>query len=242
MNQTPEQQIKRMSRRSFAWGAAYVAAGLGAWKLINDAPREDGALRPFRRVLDANGQLWSSVTSNERLAETYPLSAVQPIRTNSLIGLEDDVSDSDFAVRVEGLGDPRSVSLATVTSLPKTEVVTKFKCVEGWSRIVQAAGCRGSDFLNSLQVADLPRYAFLATPNREYYVGLETVALMHPQVLLAWEMNSEPLKPENGAPLRLFIPTRYGIKNLKRVGLVRFSHDRPTDYWYENGYDWYASH
>ena len=57
---------------------------------------------------------------------------------------------------------------------------------------------------------------------------------------LAWEMNGKPLEPLHGAPLRLVIPVKYGIKNLKRVGRIFFSSRRPPDYWAEQGYDWFA--
>jgi Oxidoreductase molybdopterin binding domain len=45
---------------------------------------------------------------------------------------------------------------------------------------------------------------------------------------------------ENGAPLRLRIPTKYGIKNIKRIGTITYTDQRPADYWAEQGYDWYA--
>ena len=63
---------------------------------------------------------------------------------------------------------------------------------------------------------------------------------MHPQTLLAFEMNGENLRLKNGAPLRLVIPVKYGIKNIKRIGKIFFSDQRPPDYWAEQGYDWYA--
>jgi DMSO/TMAO reductase YedYZ molybdopterin-dependent catalytic subunit len=53
-------------------------------------------------------------------------------------------------------------------------------------------------------------------------------------------MNGMPLSQENGSPLRLFIPVKYGIKSLKQIGKIYFSDERPPDYWAERGYDWYA--
>jgi len=47
-------------------------------------------------------------------------------------------------------------------------------------------------------------------------------------------------EPEHGAPLRLATPVKYGIKNIKRIGTIRFTNTRPADYWAERGYDWYA--
>ena len=80
----------------------------------------------------------------------------------------------------------------------------------------------------------------LETPDGDYYVGLDMASAMHPQTLLCYEMNGEALTSEHGAPLRLVIPVKYGVKNLKRIGKINFSDSRPRDYWAERGYDWYA--
>ena len=82
----------------------------------------------------------------------------------------------------------------------------------------------------------------LETPDSSYYVGLDMASALHPQTLLCYEMGGAPLLPAHGAPLRLVIPVKYGIKNLKRIGTIRFTDVRPPDYWAERGYDWYAGH
>ena len=56
------------------------------------------------------------------------------------------------------------------------------------------------------------------------------------------EMNGKPLEDRHGAPLRLVMPVKYGIKNIKRIGTIEFTDRRPADYWAERGYDWYAGH
>ena len=63
---------------------------------------------------------------------------------------------------------------------------------------------------------------------------------LHPQTLLAYEQNGKPLAEEHGAPLRLVIPVKYGIKNIKRIGKIEYTNERPADYWAEEGYDWFA--
>jgi DMSO/TMAO reductase YedYZ molybdopterin-dependent catalytic subunit len=55
-------------------------------------------------------------------------------------------------------------------------------------------------------------------------------------------MNGQSLTPAHGAALRLFTPVEYGIKSIKRIGTIRFTNQRPADYWAERGYDWYAGH
>ena len=68
----------------------------------------------------------------------------------------------------------------------------------------------------------------------------DTPSALHPQTLLAWALNDEPLTVEHSAPLRLVIPVKYGIKNLKRIGALRWTDEQPADYWAEQGYDWFA--
>src|SRR5438445_25196 len=80
------------------------------------------------------------------------------------------------------------------------------------------------------------------TPDGGYYVGLDMESALHPQTLLCYEMNGQPLTLAHGAPLRLVIPVKYGIKNIKRIGTIRFTNQRPADYWAEQGYDWYSGH
>ena len=80
----------------------------------------------------------------------------------------------------------------------------------------------------------------MSTPDEEYFVGLDMKSALHPQTLLAYEQNGQPLLPEHGAPLRLVIPVKYGIKNIKRIGQIRFTDKRPEDYWANFGYDWFA--
>ena len=65
---------------------------------------------------------------------------------------------------------------------------------------------------------------------------------LHPQTLLCYEMDGRPLTTDHGAPLRLLIPVKYGIKSLKQVRTLRFADRRPADYWAERGYDGYAGH
>ena len=59
-------------------------------------------------------------------------------------------------------------------------------------------------------------------------------------MFLAWDMNGKPLEDRHGAPLRLVMPVKYGIKNIKRIGRIEYTDERPSDYWFEQGYDYYS--
>jgi hypothetical protein len=135
--------------------------------------------------------------------------------------------------------------LDDITKLPKHDLVTQFKCIEGWSQIVHWTGVRMADFVAAYppqRKADgsLPRYVYLETPNGDYYVGYDLALCLHPQTLLVTEMGGSPLTQYHGAPLRLHTPTKYGYKQIKRIGLIAYTDDKPDDYWTKLGYDWYA--
>jgi hypothetical protein len=131
-----------------------------------------------------------------------------------------------------------------VPRLQHHELVLQFKCIEGWSQVVQWAGVRFADFLEMFPPAPIdgkePRYVYMETPDGDYYVGYDLQALRHPQALLVTEMMGEPLTQLHGAPLRLYTPTKYGYKQIKRIGLIAYTNEKPDDYWTKLGYDWYA--
>jgi DMSO/TMAO reductase YedYZ molybdopterin-dependent catalytic subunit len=252
-----EKEMRRLSRRSFTVGAAAAVAGLGAWRWLTTAASEDGIPWPLRRMLRFNQWLAEGYASPRRLAPTFPREAVQgAARTNGLVGLSGEVDISRWQLRVqhEGRGAEQAVSLRAVQELPRTDLVTELKCVEGWSEVMHFSGVRFLDFVTRLGMAtrsgrapdpagnprDLYRYVYLATPAEDYYVGLDMASALHPQTLLCDTMNGQPLTREHGAPLRLYLAAKYGYKSLKRIGLIRFQDERPPDYWADRGYDWYA--
>jgi hypothetical protein len=147
------------------------------------------------------------------------------------------------------------LTLNDIKNLPRVEMTTELKCIEGWSTIVNWSGARFSDFIAQFLPAthngsqpdinrpqDFLPYVSLVTPDGGYYVGMDMPSILHPQTLLVYEMNGESLSLQHGAPLRLVTPTKYGIKQIKRIGRISFTDERPADFWAERGYDWYSGH
>ena len=149
-------------------------------------------------------------------------------------------SDSTLAPHTPGL----LLTLADVLRLPRHELVTQFTCIEGWSQIVHWAGVRMADFLEAYPPEPIdgrpPRYIYMETPDGDYYTGFDLAVMRQPQALLVTEMMGAPLAQFHGAPLRLHMPTKYGYKQIKRIGLIAYTNDKPDDYWTKLGYDWYA--
>jgi hypothetical protein len=150
-------------------------------------------------------------------------------------------SDSDLDPFTPGL----LLTLADIKALPHHELVTEFKCIEGWSEIVHWGGYRLTDLIAAYPPArnaqgKLPKYVYMETPFGDYYCGYNFSACTHPQSLLATEMSGAPLTQNHGAPLRLHMPIKYGYKQIKRIALIAYTDKQPDDYWTKLGYDWYA--
>jgi hypothetical protein len=150
-------------------------------------------------------------------------------------------SDSTLDANTPGL----LLTMDDVTKLPKHELVTQFKCIEGWSEIVHWAGVPMAEFIKAYPPAknahgELPKYVYMETPNGDYYCGYHLNECMHPQSTLVTEMAGRPLEQYHGAPLRLHMPIKYGYKQIKRIGLIAYTDEKPDDYWTKLGYDWYA--
>ncbi len=238
-----EARMRKMSRRSFLWGALAVGATVGGVKWIGSRRTEDGAVWPLRRGLQTNEAIWRDLFNQLKLAPTFPPSRAQEIRVNGNIGLSDGFDPAKWKMNVEGLtGAPAQITLDQIKALPKMTMTTELKCIEGWATVVNWGGARLSDFVRQYasDPSQLPEYVGLTTPDGVYYVGMEKAAALHSQTLLCYEMNGEALTLEHGAPLRLVTPIKYGIKNLKRIGTLSFTNQRPEDYWAQRGYDYYA--
>jgi DMSO/TMAO reductase YedYZ molybdopterin-dependent catalytic subunit len=150
--------------------------------------------------------------------------------TVELAGWRLKIRDSDIALKMEELQ-----TLSEVTQ------ITPLNCIEGWTTVARWTGIRMADFVDKFYpVGRKYAYVGLTTPDEKYYVGLDAASAFHPQTLLCYAINEKPLSAEHGAPLRLLIPTKYGIKNLKCIGTISFTNERPKDYWAEQGYDWFA--
>lgn len=221
-----------------------IAVGVYGWKWLYKQPKEQGAFKPLRSVLNTNEKVFKRTLSASQLSKEYPKEqAVKKVRVNGKLGLKHDEDTLNWKLALlKNTGDTLFISLNDIRSLPKTEIVFDFKCVEGWSQVTHWGGVKFSDFIDHYQLDSqaLQEYVGLVTPDKGYYVGIDMKSMLHPQTLLCYEMNGQPLPLNQGYPLRLIIPVKYGIKHLKRIGTISFSNERPRDYWFERGYDYFS--
>ncbi len=223
--------------------------GFFSWKTFQRIQNGDqiaGAPATLHRGYMLNQKVWEILRSNKRTtsAGNKNLKGKTP-RVNGDIGLQSPVDPDRYSVEVITEDKSLSLPLAAIKLLPKSATSTEFRCIEGWSEDITYAGVKFSEFM---RVYDLGKkadgtyfsYVGLETPDGDYYVSIDMESMLHEQTLLTYEMNEAPLSLENGSPIRLIIPVKYGIKSLKRIGKIFFSDKRPPDYWAERGYDWYS--
>lgn len=247
-----DQTAKKYTRRTWLAFAGFFAtsgAGWAGWKWLQNQPLDGGILggirQPLRDALNASETVFTRFFKGSRLVKEFPRSEAAPQpRVNGNVGLDPDLFDAaDWKLNVtKADGRTLEIGLGELKKLPKTEIVFDFKCIEGWSQVQHWGGVRFAEFAQHYGLAKEVGMAYvgMSTPDEEYYVGIDMASALHPQTILAYEMSGQPLNDlRHGAPLRLIIPVKYGVKSLKRIGTVFFSDEKPPDYWAERGYDYY---
>lgn len=244
---TVEAQIRQRTILSFSVFILMLCFAYLGWKYLYKGEKEKpeitaGAVKPLRSILNLNEKIFNKSFSNNNLVKTYPKEkAAKNVRVNGAIGMKSLFDPENWKLQVvRNPGDTLFIDIDDIKKLPKTEIIFDFKCIEGWSQITHWGGVKLSDFMEHYKLQSNKGYISLYTPDRQYYVGIDMASALHPQTILCYEMNDEPLPNNQGYPLRLIIPVKYGIKSLKRIGTLSFSNIRPPDYWAERGYDYYS--
>ena len=129
-------------------------------------------------------------------------------------------------VKIDGRGTSTlsgTLSFSDLEKLPRHSQITLLQCGAVKPHgIVKWTGVRFSDFAASVGAQSFANYARL-TASDDYYLDEDMKTLMHPQVMLAWMANDRPLPPENGAPMRLVVPFRYGARSVKAITAIQFT-------------------
>jgi len=242
----PLEAMGKRTRRAFLVGGIAAGAGFAGWRWLRTRGAVDGIPWPLRKAHEANGWIGRRLYSNDRLAPEFPPAMAGEPMVNGPFGAPTAPRDFDWELNVEQPGSaPRKFRSSDAAALPRVTMTTEFKCIEGWSQVVTWSGVRLVDFMTAHNLGRKPDgayfdYAALKTENGNYYVGLDIASAMHPQTLLCDSMNGAPLTQGHGAPLRLILTVKYGIKSIKWLHHIRFQDERPADYWAERGYDWYS--
>lgn len=190
-----------------------------------------------------NQSVESLLLNPQKPVPEFPASAIEPEAL--LINTFDVTPQLDplkFRLTVDGeVNNPLQLSMADIQKLPLTSMIIRHVCVEGWAAIVQWNGVRLRDLVSLVQPKANVRYIYFKSADG-YFESWDLASALHPQTLMAYQKNGQPLSVDNGAPLRLASPVKLGYKQSKwvtRITLV--SNLLPsTGYWEDRGYEWFA--
>ena len=116
-----------------------------------------------------------------------------------------------------------TLTFSDLEKMPRHSYVVLLQCGTPNPRgIVKWTGVRFADFTQALGVQPFAYYCRFVGSDA-YFVEEDMRTLMHPQVVLAWLLNDQPIPPDHGAPLRLIIPFRYGARSLKAITEIQLT-------------------
>ena len=148
---------------------------------------------------------------------------------------------------VEGLvKKPKVYDIDELLKLaPLEERIYRLRCVEGWSMVIPWSGISLAELIRQVEPTGAAKYVeFVTLADRKQMPGLSTPVLewpyveglrldeaMHPLTLLAFGLYGEVLPNQNGAPVRIVVPWKYGFKSAKSIVRIRFTENEPKTSW-----------
>jgi sulfoxide reductase catalytic subunit YedY len=151
-----------------------------------------------------------------------------------------------WAVAVGGLvNKPTTFDLDELLKFPQEERVYRLRCVEGWSMVIPWIGFPLAKLLEKVEPTSQAKYVAFQTlydpkrmPNQTtgvldwpYVEGLRVDEAMHPLSILATGLYGETLPPQDGAPVRLVVPWKYGFKSIKSIVKISLVASEPPTTW-----------
>lgn len=159
----------------------------------------------------------------------------------------DALTTEPWTVTIDGMVDkPGEYALDDLLSgVTLEERIYRFRCVEAWSMVVPWVGFELADLLNRVGVQDGAKYVAFETLFRPeemwaqerpildwpYREGLRLDEAMHPLTILATGLYDEPMPKQNGAPIRLVVPWKYGFKSIKSIVRISLVAEQPPTTW-----------
>jgi DMSO/TMAO reductase YedYZ molybdopterin-dependent catalytic subunit len=233
-------ELRRLQRR----GLLRNALSLGGLALLTgcDLATNSGVDQALRAILRFDDKAQAALFSRQRLARSYPLSAVtRPFRFNAYYE-EWQVRPVPDGWRLEVAGPVSQKApwtIAGLRALPQVQQITRHICIEGWSQVGWWSGVPLKTFL--LRIGADIRSPFVSFRCFDgYSTSIDMASALHPQTILALDFDGQPLTPEWGAPVRLRIPTKLGFKSAKNLQAIEVTRIFPGGFWENQGYDWFA--
>ena len=258
---TPEEVYvnRRAFMRRLGAGAAALAAGGALAPALAACEDVDRA----RRTSESNGEV-TEAAAQGKPDELTPYADVTSYNNYYEFGTEKgepELMAKDFVtrpwtVRVEGMvRKPAAYALEDFIKPSRIEDrVYRLRCVEAWSMVIPWQGFPLADVLRRAEPLPGAKYVEMQTLldpkqmpgqrrqilNWPYTEGLRLDEAMHPLTILATGLYGKPLPNQNGAPLRLVVPWKYGFKSVKSIVRIRLTDTQPRTAWNDAAPDEYG--
>ena len=249
---TPESVY--LSRRSFMTGAAALsgAALLAACGGSTPAAEPEGLPQGLTDELGNPTTSFSDITNYNNFYEFTT-------SKERVADLSREFRTSPWEVEVGGLvANPRTFTLEDLLALEQEERIYRLRCVEAWSMVIPWQGFPLQRLLAEVEPRSNARYVRFETlldpdqmPGQRspfyswpYVEGLRLDEAQHDLTLMATGLYGRDLLPQNGAPLRLVVPWKYGFKSIKSIVRIDLVEEMPTSLWMAaapNEYGFYAN-
>ncbi|MGH7771274.1 MAG: molybdopterin-binding protein [Candidatus Binatia bacterium] len=258
-----EKNSSTISRRKILLGALQGAGILflsGCESIFNNLHQNKKVLSLLESIEGVNLRLLRFLTGKNKLAQEFsekdisryfkPNGNPPPLTMGYIINA---ISGwPTWGLEVGGLvQSPTNFSLDDLKSLPSRTQITRHDCVEGWSAIGKWKGVPLTEIMKKVQPLAQAKYVVFYCMDMDgegnnFYESIDLHDAVHPQTILAYEMNNQPLPVEHGAPLRLRVETQLGYKMAKYIQRIEFVESYREigqgrgGYWEDQGYEWYA--
>jgi DMSO/TMAO reductase YedYZ molybdopterin-dependent catalytic subunit len=234
-----------------AAGASSLAAASGLAKHYGLIPPDHGGLYGAGETLTYAAQ---RILTSHSMAREFPASEISnPPFANDVAPLGaafkrlQDGGFADWRLQVDGMvARPASFSIAELKRHPSRSQITHLACEEGWSYIAQWTGVPLSHVLNLVGILPQAKFVVYFSIQDDWWDSVDMADAMHPQTLVAYEMNASDLPVAHGGPLRLRVPRQLGYKNVKYITRLTVTDDLKQfgaglgSASPEGGYSWYA--
>ncbi len=165
--------------------------------------------------------------------------AVQGWRFNTVESPVPAFDPAEYRLVIDGLvEEPVTLTYSDLRALPPIRQISDFHCVEGWGvDDVQWDGVRLQTIIDRVRPTEAARYVTFHSMGGVYRDSLTMHQVGLPDVLVAYDMDGEPLPKDHGLPLRLVMPRMFGYKGPKWLTRIEFRDEQDIGYWEQRGWE-----
>lgn len=242
-----------INRREFIASTAIVIGGIAAFGMLPKTDANAGEKLHVAKKIDLAPQEKITLIKD---ATTYNNFYEFSTNKEDVAELSRNFRIRPWTVSVEGhIKKPKVYDIDEIIKMfPLEERIYRFRCVEAWSMVVPWIGFPLGGFIKACEPLSKAKYVEFTTlfdPNQmpgqkrsvlewPYIEGLRIDEATHPLTFMALGMYGDVLPNQNGAPLRLVVPWKYGFKNIKSIVRIRFVEDMPISSWTKASFQEYG--